>query len=72
MHFKPEHFAYYSIYALLSQNTLLHSSASKFKHEDRKYNVFCFQEPQRPWTDHQWGLCIFDDVIEYTGPLALR
>jgi len=29
-------------------------------------------EPNRPWTDHQWGLCIFDDVIEYTGPLALR
>jgi len=29
-------------------------------------------EPNRPWTDHQWGLCIFDDVIEYTGPQALR
>lgn len=22
----------------------------------------------RPWPDHQWGLCIFDDVIEYGGP----
>ena len=31
-----------------------------------------FQEPNRPWTDHQWGLCVFDDVIEYTGPQALR
>ena len=30
-----------------------------------------FQEPDRPWSDHQWGLCIFDDVIEYTGPRAL-
>merc|ERR1711962_1744121 len=29
-------------------------------------------EPNRPWTDHQWGLCVFDDVIEYTGPQALR
>jgi len=24
-------------------------------------------EPQRPWSDLQWGLCIFDDLIEYTG-----
>ncbi|XP_071539871.1 importin-5 [Panulirus ornatus] len=24
--------------------------------------------PDRPWPDHQWGLCIFDDVIEYGGP----
>lgn len=24
--------------------------------------------PTRPWPDHQWGLCIFDDVIEYGGP----
>merc|ERR1719414_2172099 len=29
-------------------------------------------EPTRPWSDRQWGLCIFDDVIEYTGPLALN
>ena len=29
-------------------------------------------EPNRPWADHQWGLCIFDDVIEYTGPSALN
>ena len=25
-------------------------------------------DPRRPWPDHQWGLCIFDDVIEYGGP----
>ena len=24
------------------------------------------------WSDQQWGLCIFDDVIEYTGPRALE
>ena len=24
-------------------------------------------EPNRPWSDLQWGLCIFDDLIEYTG-----
>ena len=25
-----------------------------------------------PWTDHQWGLCIFDDVIEYLGPASAK
>ena len=29
------------------------------------------QQPDHAWTDHQWGLCIFDDLIEYTGPRAL-
>ena len=43
--------------------------------EQRDMTLLCvgvFQEPNRPWTDHQWGLCVFDDVIEYTGPQALR
>merc|ERR1711962_85722 len=25
-------------------------------------------EPARPWSDLLWGLCIFDDLVEYTGP----
>lgn len=25
-----------------------------------------------PWTDHQWGLCVFDDVIEYLGPASAK
>ncbi|KAK7080859.1 Importin-5, partial [Halocaridina rubra] len=25
-------------------------------------------DSNRPWPDHQWGLCIFDDVIEFGGP----
>ncbi|KAK0159718.1 hypothetical protein PV327_010803 [Microctonus hyperodae] len=24
--------------------------------------------PERSWADHQWALCVFDDVIEYGGP----
>ncbi|KAJ6632921.1 Importin-5 [Pseudolycoriella hygida] len=28
--------------------------------------------PQRPWADRQWGLCIFDDLIEYTGPMCAK
>lgn len=23
--------------------------------------------PDRPSTDHQWGICIFDDIIEFGG-----
>ena len=29
-------------------------------------------EPNRPWSDLQWGLCIFDDLIEYTGPACAQ
>jgi len=29
-------------------------------------------EPSRPWSDLQWGLCIFDDLIEYTGPTCQK
>jgi len=29
-------------------------------------------EQGRPWSDLQWGLCIFDDLVEYTGPLAQK
>ena len=34
-------------------------------------NLF-FQEQTHPWSDHQWGLCIFDDLVEYTGPQSLN
>ncbi|CAH8656425.1 unnamed protein product [Heterobilharzia americana] len=31
--------------------------------------VFCVKllEPNRPWSDLQWGICLWDDVIEFTG-----
>jgi hypothetical protein len=29
-------------------------------------------EPNRPWSDLQWGLCIFDDLVEYTGPTCQK
>lgn len=28
--------------------------------------------PDRPWPDHQWGICVFDDVIEYAGPDSVK
>ena len=33
---------------------------------------FLLQSAEHPWSDHQWGLCIFDDLIEYTGPTSLH
>uniref|UniRef100_A0A1A9WGS4 TOG domain-containing protein n=1 Tax=Glossina brevipalpis TaxID=37001 RepID=A0A1A9WGS4_9MUSC len=28
-------------------------------------------DPARSWSDRQWGLCAFDDVIEYCGPACV-
>ncbi|XP_078613606.1 importin-5-like isoform X1 [Branchiostoma floridae x Branchiostoma japonicum] len=27
---------------------------------------------ERPWSDRQWGLCIWDDVVEYCGPVSFK
>ncbi|EAT37896.1 AAEL010159-PA [Aedes aegypti] len=29
-------------------------------------------DPSRTWADRQWGLCIFDDLIEYSGPMCAQ
>ncbi|XP_064614966.1 importin-5-like isoform X2 [Liolophura sinensis] len=29
-------------------------------------------DPSRPWPDRQWGLCIWDDVLEHTGPHSVK
>jgi len=28
--------------------------------------------PERPWSDRQWSLCVFDDVIEFGGPACIK
>lgn len=28
------------------------------------------QVPARPPTDRQWAICIFDDLLEYAGPVS--
>ncbi|XP_077293524.1 karyopherin beta 3 isoform X2 [Arctopsyche grandis] len=28
--------------------------------------------PDRPSTDHHWGICIFDDIIEFGGPACAK
>lgn len=30
------------------------------------------QCPHRPWPDRQWGLCIFDDVVEHCSPSSFK
>lgn len=30
--------------------------------------VFALQDPRQNWNDRQRGICVFDDLIEYTGP----
>jgi len=28
--------------------------------------------PERYWQERQWGICIWDDMVEFTGPAALK
>lgn len=28
--------------------------------------------PNRKWADRQWGICVFDDVIEFSGPACAK
>lgn len=34
--------------------------------------VFVPQCPHRPWPDRQWGLCIFDDIVEHCSPGSFK
>jgi hypothetical protein len=28
--------------------------------------------PERYWQERQWGICIWDDMVEFTGPAAVK
>merc|ERR1719510_2766159 len=66
------------VYTLSKLGDLFHSLFSTHKEQflpvfdQLLIHVNKLLEQSRPWSDRQWGLCIFDDVIEYTGPLALN
>uniref|UniRef100_A0A8C6Z9W0 Importin 5 n=1 Tax=Nothoprocta perdicaria TaxID=30464 RepID=A0A8C6Z9W0_NOTPE len=34
--------------------------------------LFLTQCPHRPWPDRQWGLCIFDDIVEHCSPSSFK
>ncbi|XP_013772605.1 importin-5-like [Limulus polyphemus] len=61
------------VYILSKVADILHSLFSTHKQEflpcfDHLIHHFVrLLGPERPWTDHQWGICVFDDVIEYGG-----
>merc|ERR1719342_1178220 len=62
------------VYILSKVGDVMHAVFSQYKSawlpqfERLLPKVSQLLEPARPWSDLQWGLCIFDDLVEYTGP----
>uniref|UniRef100_A0A670KHC7 Importin-5 n=1 Tax=Podarcis muralis TaxID=64176 RepID=A0A670KHC7_PODMU len=66
------------VYILTKVSDILHSIFSSYKSKVLPWfeqllpqivNLIC---PHRPWPDRQWGLCIFDDVIEHCSPSSFK
>ncbi|XP_012712647.2 importin-5 isoform X1 [Fundulus heteroclitus] len=66
------------VYILTKVSDILHSVFSSYKEKVLPWfeqllqlivQLIC---PNRPWADRQWGLCIFDDVIEHCSPTSFK
>uniref|UniRef100_A0ACB8FJL1 Importin-5 n=2 Tax=Sphaerodactylus townsendi TaxID=933632 RepID=A0ACB8FJL1_9SAUR len=66
------------VYILTKVSDILHSIFSSYKAKVLPWfeqllpqivNLIC---PHRPWPDRQWGLCMFDDVIEHCSPSSFK
>ncbi|GAB1299187.1 Importin-5 [Apodemus speciosus] len=66
------------VYILTKVSDILHSIFSSYKEKVLPWfeqllplivNLIC---PHRPWPDRQWGLCIFDDIIEHCSPASFK
>ncbi|KAB0402924.1 hypothetical protein E2I00_011127 [Balaenoptera physalus] len=66
------------VYILTKVSDILHSIFSSYKEKVLPWfeqllplivNLICLH---RPWPDRQWGLCIFDDVIEHCSPASFK
>ncbi|KAK6485727.1 importin-5 [Huso huso] len=66
------------VYILTKVSDILHSVFSSYKEKVLPWfeqllqlivNLIC---PHRPWPDRQWGLCIFDDVVEHCSPASFK
>eukprot|EP00072_Mus_musculus_P045187 XP_006519602.1 PREDICTED: importin-5 isoform X2 [Mus musculus] len=66
------------VYILTKVSDILHSIFSSYKEKVLPWfeqllplivNLIC---PQRPWPDRQWGLCIFDDIVEHCSPASFK
>ncbi|KAG1681655.1 Importin-5 [Nymphon striatum] len=66
------------VYLLSKVCDIVHSIFYTHKEEFFLYfdrllpNFVLLLAPERPWSDHQWGLCIFDDLIEHGGPACIK
>ena len=66
------------VYTLSKVGDVVHAVFSQYKESflpqfERLLPKFsALLEPSRPWSDLQWGLCMFDDLIEYTGPISAK
>uniref|UniRef100_A0A8C0HLX2 Importin 5 n=1 Tax=Buteo japonicus TaxID=224669 RepID=A0A8C0HLX2_9AVES len=66
------------VYILTKVSDILHSIFSSYKEKVLPWferllplivNLIC---PHRPWPDRQWGLCIFDDIVEHCSPSSFK
>ncbi|XP_023803510.1 importin-5 [Cyanistes caeruleus] len=66
------------VYILTKVSDILHAIFSSYKEKVLPWferllplivNLIC---PHRPWPDRQWGLCIFDDVVEHCSPASFK
>ncbi|KAI1286009.1 Importin-5 [Halotydeus destructor] len=66
------------VYALSKVSDILHSCFSVFKADFLPYFdkiVHHFKHlaaPDRSWNEHQWAICVFDDVIEHGSPHSIK
>ncbi|KAF2351074.1 Armadillo-type fold [Trinorchestia longiramus] len=65
-------------YALSKVSDVLHSLFAAYSTQFYPFfdlllpHVVRLLGAKRSWPDHQWGLCIFDDVIEFGGPSCVK
>uniref|UniRef100_A0A7M4FMT9 Importin 5 n=1 Tax=Crocodylus porosus TaxID=8502 RepID=A0A7M4FMT9_CROPO len=66
------------VYILTKVSDILHSIFSSYREKVLPWfeqllplivNLIC---PHRPWPDRQWGLCIFDDIVEHCSPSSFK
>ncbi|KAM9396924.1 importin-5 [Salvelinus alpinus] len=66
------------VYILTKVSDILHSVFSSYKEQVLPWFEQLLQLivqlvcPSRPWADRQWGLCIFDDVVEHCSPSSFK
>ncbi|XP_055020166.1 importin-5 [Boleophthalmus pectinirostris] len=66
------------VYILTKVSDILHSIFSSHKEnvllwfEQLLPLIIELLRAERPWADRQWGLCIFDDVVEHCSPSSFK